>query len=84
MKSFVLTLLFAALLSSCVVVRFPAEIKVHVDLPENISEKQVDRLIDKIPPTVGQRKVKTRVEISSKEGTTVKEERTEESYNKKQ
>jgi hypothetical protein len=61
-----------------------AEIKVHVDLPENISEEQVDRLIDEIPPTVGQRKVKTRVEISSKEGTTVKEEKTEENYQKKQ
>lgn len=84
MKSFVLTLLAAGLVSSCVVVRFPAEIKVHVDLPENISEEQVDRLIDKIPLTIGQRKVKTRVEISSKEGTTVKEERTEENYQKKQ
>jgi hypothetical protein len=84
MKSFVLTLLAAGLVSSCVVVRFPAEIKVHVDLPENISEEQVDRLIDKIPPTVGQRKVKTRVEISSKGGTTVKEEKTEENYNKNQ
>ena len=76
MKSFVLTLLAAGLLSSCVVVRFPAEIKVHVDLPENISEEQVDRLIDKIPPTVGQRNVKTRLEICSKEGT-IKEEKTE-------
>lgn len=58
MKTFALTLLAAGLLSSCVVVRFPAEIKVHVDLPENISEEQVDRLIDKIPPTVGQKKSK--------------------------
>ena len=76
--------LAAGLLNSCVVVRFPAEIKVRVELPENISEEQVDRLIDKIPPTVGQRNVKTRVEISSKEGTTVKEEKTEENYQKKQ
>lgn len=75
--------LAAGLLNSCVVVRFPAEIKVRVELPENISEEQVDRLIDKIPPTVGQRNVKTRLEISSKEGT-VKEEKTEESYQKKQ
>ena len=80
MKSFVLTLLAAGLVSSCVVVRFPAEIKVHIDLPENISEEQVNPLIDKISPTVGQRKVKTRVEISSKECTTVKEEKTEEKY----
>jgi len=42
----------------------------------------VDRLIDKIPPTLGQRKVKTRFEISSDQGTTVKEEKTEENYNK--
>lgn len=75
--------LAAGLLNSCVVVRFPAEIKVRVELPENISEEQVDRLIDKIPPTVGQRNVKTRLEISSKEGA-VKEEKTEESYQKKQ
>lgn len=75
--------LAAGLLNSCVVVRFPAEIKVRVELPENISEEQVDRLIDKIPPTVSQRNVKTRLEISSKEGT-VKEKKTEESYQKKQ
>lgn len=77
MKSFVVTLLVAALLSSCVVVRFPAEIKVHVELPENISEDQVNRLIDKIPPSVGQKKVKTRVEINSKETSAVREFRTE-------
>lgn len=84
MKSFVVSLLVAGLLSSCVVVRFPAEIKVHVELPENISEDQVNRLIDKIPPSVGQKKVKTRVEISSKEGSSVKEFRTEENNNKPQ
>ena len=56
MKSFVLTLLVAGLLSSCVVVRFPAEIKVHVDLPENISEEQVDRLIDKSHPLLAKEK----------------------------
>ena len=84
MKSFVVTLLVAGLLSSCVVVRFPAEIKVHVELPENISEDQVNRLIDKIPPTVGQKKVKTRVEISAKEGSSVNEFRTEENNNKPQ
>ena len=56
-------------------VKFPNEIRVHVQLPEQISDEQVDRLIDKIPPTLGQRKVKTRVEISSGTGTTVKEEK---------
>jgi len=82
MKSFVVTLLVAGLLSSCVVVRFPAEIKVHVELPENISEDQVNRLIDKIPPRIGQKKATTRVEISSKESSSVKEFRTEENNNK--
>ena len=73
------SLLFTALLfSSCVAIKFPNEIRVHVDLPENVSEEQIDRLIDKIPPTVGQRKIKTRVEISTVAGTTVKEE----NYNK--
>ena len=82
MKRIILLLLGMILI--CSPFKLLAEIKVHVDLPENISEEQVDRLIDKIPPTVGQRKVKTRVEISSKEGTTVKEEKTEENYQKKQ
>ncbi len=65
MKSFILTLLAAGLLSSCVVVRFPAEIKVHVDLPENISEEQVDRLIDEITPTLQNGKLKARIELST-------------------
>ena len=77
------SLLFTALLfSSCVAIKFPNEIRVHVDLPENVSEEQIDRLIDKIPPTVGQGKIKTRVEISTDAGTTVKEEKKEENYNK--
>ena len=73
------SLLFTALLfSSCVAIKFPSEIKVHVELPENVSEEQIDSLIDKIPPAVGQRNIKTRVEISTDAGTTVKEE----NYNK--
>ena len=83
MKSFVVTLLMAGLLSSCVVVRFPAEVKVHVELPENISHDQIDRLMDKIPPTVGQKKVKTKVEISSKVGNSIKEFETETNENKR-
>ena len=82
MKKSLLILTVGLLLSSCIAVIFPSEIKVHIDVPDNISEEQVDRLIDKIPPTLGQRKVKTRVEISSDKGTTVKEEKTEENYNK--
>ena len=80
MKKTLSLLLFCFLVSSCVTERFPNEIRVHVQLPEHISDEQVDRLIDKIPPTLGQRKVKTRVEISSDTGTTVKEEKTEENY----
>lgn len=81
MKSFFYTLISLFFLSSCVSVRFPSEIKVHVELPENMSEEQVERLIDKIPSNLGQRKVKTRIEISDDKGTTVKEEKTEENYN---
>lgn len=81
MKSFLYTLIGLFFLSSCVSVRFPAEIKVHVELPENMSEEQVERLIDKIPSNLGQRKVKTRIEISDDKGTTVNEEKTEENYN---
>ena len=78
MKKITSLLITALLFSSCVAIKFPNEIKVHIDLPENVSEEQIDRLIDKIPPTVGQRKIKTRVEISTDAGTTVKEE----NYNK--
>ena len=78
MKKIASLLINALLFSSCVAIKFPNEIRVHVDLPENVSEEQIDRLIDKIPPTVGQRKIKTRVEISTDAGTTVKEE----NYNK--
>ncbi|MGB1450017.1 MAG: hypothetical protein ACPG8F_09305 [Flavobacteriaceae bacterium] len=81
MKSFFYTLIGLFFLTSCVSVRFPAEIKVQVELPENMSEEQVERLIDKIPSNLGQRKVKTRIEISDDKGTTVKEEKTEENYN---
>ena len=81
MKSFFYTLIGLFFLTSCVAVRFPAEIKVQVELPENMSEEQVERLIDKIPSNLGQRKVKTRIEINDDKGTTVKEEKTEENYN---
>lgn len=80
MKNYLSLFVAGLLFSSCVSVRFPSEIKVHVSLPENMSEKQVGELINKIPTNLGQRKVKTRVEISSKEGTTIKEEKTEESF----
>lgn len=80
MKKILFLLVFGFVLSSCVAVKFPNEIRVHIQLPEQITDEQVDRLIDKIPPTLGQRKVKTRVEISSDTGTTVKEEKTEGNY----
>lgn len=80
MKNYLSLLVVGLLFSSCVAVKFPSEIKVHVSLPENMSEKQVDELIDKIPTNIGRRKINTRVEISSKEGTTIKEEKTEEDF----
>lgn len=80
MKKFSL-LLLSVLLFSCVSVRFPSEINVHVSLPKNMTEEHVDKLVDKIPPTIGQRKIKTKVEVNTKEGKTIKEEKTEESYN---
>lgn len=46
-----------------------------------MTEEHVDKLVDKIPPTIGQRKIKTKVEVNTKEGKTIKEEKTAESYN---
>jgi len=75
MKKILSLLFIASLFSSCVVIKFPNEIKVQVDLPENVSEKQIDRLIDKIPPALGQQKIKTRMEISTNVGADTKEEK---------
>ena len=80
MKNHLSVVVVGLVLSSCVAIKFPSEIKVHVSLPENISEKQVDDLIDKIPGNIGRRNINTRIEINSKEGTKVKEEKTEEDF----
>lgn len=66
-------------LTSCVSVRFPNEIKVNVTFPENLSEENISQIIDKIPPTLGKRKVKTRGEVTTSKGTTTREEQREES-----
>ena len=65
MKKTLFLFVFGFALSSCVAVKFPNEIRVHVQLPEQISDEQVDRLIDKIPPTLGQRKRKITATIIS-------------------
>lgn len=67
MKNFLILFLVSCLFSSCVAIRFPAEIKVHIAVPENITKQQIDALIDKIPPTLQQNKIKARVEFSSDE-----------------
>jgi len=79
---FLYPLVCAFALTSCVAVRFPNEIKVNVAFPENISEENMTRIIDKIPPTLGKRKVQTRVEAVTHGGTTTKEEQREESLQK--
>ena len=78
MKKILGLLFITSLFSSCVVIKFPNEIKVKVDLPENVSEKQIDRLIDKIPPAIGQQKIKTHLEISTNVGANRKEKKTAE------
>jgi hypothetical protein len=68
--------------ASCVSVRFPEEIKVHLEFPENLSEENIAQIIDKIPPVLAKRKIKTQVEIISKEGTTKQQSVKEESLQK--
>ena len=83
MKTSILFALMTLLFTSCVSVRFPEEIKVHVSLPENISEENMTKIIDKIPPSLGKRNVKTRVEITTKDGTQIHEETKNEQLIKK-
>ncbi len=56
----ILLLLF---ITSCVSVRFPEELKVNVTFPENISEESISELIDKIPSSLNNRNVKTKIEV---------------------
>jgi hypothetical protein len=68
--------------TSYVSLRFPEEIKVHLEFPENLSEENISQIIDKIPPVLAKRKIKTQVEIISKEGTTRQQSEKEESLQK--
>lgn len=65
MKSFIILILTSVVLSSCVVVRFPSEVKIHVDIPEQMSKEQIDKLVDQIPEAIKQDNVKARIEINS-------------------
>ena len=65
MKNYFLIFLAAAFLSSCVAVKFPSEITVHLELPEEMHEEQIERLIDEIHLAAKGSKVRTRVNITS-------------------
>lgn len=65
MKSFIILILTSVVLSSCVVVRFPSEVKIHVDIPEHMTKEQIDQLVDQIPEAIKQDNVKARIEINS-------------------
>ena len=82
MKKFVILSIVAISLSSCVSVRFPEEIKINVAFPENMTDEHITKIIDKIPPNLRKRNVKTRVVIS-KDGTKVHEETKDETLSKK-
>ena len=58
----ILLLLF---ITSCVSVRFPEEVKVNVTFPENMSEESISELIDKIPSSLNNRNVKTKIEVET-------------------
>ena len=45
MKPFLFTLLAALFLSSCVAVRFPEEIKINIEMPENASPEQIQAVM---------------------------------------
>ena len=65
MKYFIILILTSVVLSSCVVVRFPSEVKIHVDIPEQMTKEQIDKLVDQIPEAIKQDNVKARIEINS-------------------
>ena len=46
-------------------VKFPNEITVHLELPEEMHEEQIERLIDEIHLAAKGSKVRTRVNITS-------------------
>ncbi len=61
------------LTSSCVAVKFPSEIKVSVDMPENMTEENMAKLIDKIPSKISKKDVKVYVAVPKKTNPQVKE-----------
>jgi hypothetical protein len=73
MKKIIFTLLAASLLTSCVSIKFPSEITIHLEVDETLTEDQVDRLIAKIPTTIGKKKIRTRVELGTKHENTDKD-----------
>jgi len=73
MKKIIFTLLAASLLTSCVAIKFPSEITIHLEVDETLTEDQVDRLIAKIPATIGEKKIRTRVELGTKHENTDKD-----------
>jgi hypothetical protein len=73
MKKIIFTLLAASLLTSCVPIKFPSEITIHLEVDETLTEDQVDRLIAKIPTTIGKKKIRTRVELGTKHENTDKD-----------
>ena len=59
--SFLIVMVFFA--SSCLAVKFPSEIKVSLDIPANLSDENVSKLIDKIPEKIGKKDVKIFVAV---------------------
>ena len=60
---FTYVILVLLVITSCVSVRFPEEVKVNVTFPENMSEESISELIDKIPSSLNNRNVKTKIEV---------------------
>lgn len=65
MKTFLPLVGLTALLTSCVVVRFPTEVKIHVAIPEQMTKEQIDQLVDQIPKAIKDDKLKATIEVSS-------------------
>lgn len=80
--AFFLSLTF--LTSSCLAVKFPSEIKVSLDIPANLSDENVSKLIDKIPEKIGKKDVKVFVAVPNKKSPKVIEERSESTQYKTQ
>lgn len=64
MKTFFPLVALTILLTSCVVVRFPSEIKIHVAVPEQMTKEQIDQLVDQIPKVIKEEQLKATIEVS--------------------